>query len=103
MGLISKTMDFFSRMADKFAPSAMPMEGLVREKKKTGGLYKEITKIIVMMGGGAVTGSIVAVVGIILLVLLVPFILFQILFFPIAAPLTIVVLSLIIGAISYRD
>ena len=103
MGFISKFTNFFSHMADKFTPSATPMEGLIRQKKEKGGLYKEIAKIVVMMGGGAITGSIVGVLGIILLVLIVPFVLFQILFFPIAAPLTIIVLSLIIGVISQRD
>lgn len=103
MGLISKTMTYFSQMAEKFAPSATPFEGLVREKKEKGGLYKEIAKIIVMMGGGALTGSILAVVGLVLIVLLVPFILLQIIFFPIAAPLTIIFLSLIIGIFSEME
>lgn len=103
MGLISKTMTYFSQMAEKFAPSPTPFERLVREKKEKGGLYKEIAKIIIMMGGGAVTGSILAVVGLVLIVLLVPFILLQIFFFPIAAPLTILFLSLIIGIVSEME
>jgi hypothetical protein len=103
MGLFTKSMGLFSQMADKFAPSSAPLEALVKEKKKSKELYKEMMKIIVMMGGGAFTGSALAIVGFVLLVLLVPFLLFQILFFPIAAPLTIAVLSLVIGIISEMD
>lgn len=98
MGLIRKSQFIFASLADKFAPSAKPFDGLVREKKGGMPLIKELGKIFFMMGGGAVVGSIFAILTIIGLVLLGPFLLFQILFFPIAAPITLLVL---IGIVAF--
>jgi hypothetical protein len=99
MKLIRKSQLFFSSMADKFAPSATPFEGLVREKKNSSDLIKEVGKIIFMMGGGAFVGLIFAILTLLALVLLGPFLLFQILFFPIAAPITVFIMIGIVAVL----
>ena len=99
MGLIRKSQFMFARFADKFAPSAIPLEGLIREKKNGIPLLKELSKIIFIMGGGAFVGTIFAIITILGLVLLGPFLLFQILFFPIAAPITLIFMIGIVAAL----
>lgn len=97
MGFLKKSMFLFSRLAEKYAPSATPLEGLMKEKKTSYGILKEYFKILLMMGGGAAVGSFLAVATLLSLLLLIPFLLFQVFFFPIAAPITVFVLIGIVG------